>query len=170
MKRLIRKYYTTHKNFACNIFSVLICCGFLLVVTPVTAQISFEILQQEMPTEPRVILMNISSRTCTYCLMQTKRIEKDLPLKKRLNDEVYYLSWTMEYENEFQFNGETFDSGSDFVERYGKDEHGNLAFPIWLIFDKNDHVVYRSFGLLTTDSVDELLNVLNEAERSAEQK
>ena len=166
MNQFIRKSHTTRKNSAYPLRAVLMGCLLLIMITQIKAQISFEKLQQEMPTKPRFILMGISSQTCAVCLMQSKIIKKNLLLRERLDDNVYYLSWIMEYESELQFNGEKFETGSNFVERYGKDEHGNLAYPIWLIFDKNYNVVYRYFGLLSAEKVGKLLNVLGEAEKS----
>ena len=38
------------------------------------AQISFDALRQKMDWEPRYIVMNISSKTCIYCMMQQKKL------------------------------------------------------------------------------------------------
>lgn len=126
------------------------------------AQISFENLQVGMSMEKRYIVMNISSRSCIYCLMQEKKMQKDKVLQERLKNEVYFLSWQTEQQVCFIFNGQKYASGEEFIENYGRDENGTIAYPLWLIFDENYRIIYRYFGLLSTEKITKLLDVLKE--------
>ena len=77
--------------------------------------------------EKRYIVMNISSRSCIYCLMQEKKMQKDKVLQERLKNEVYFLSWQTEQQVCFIFNGQKYASGEEFIENYGRDENGTIA-------------------------------------------
>ncbi len=135
---------------------LIICAGTL------KAQIRFGTLQQRMKAEQKFIIMNVSTRSCVYCLMQEKKIQKHKAVKSRLNSEVYYLSWMVEETAGFTFNGNQFNSGTAFIDQYGKDENGFVAYPLWLIFDKGYKVLYRYFGVISPEKIGEILDIIKD--------
>lgn len=129
------------------------------------AQISFDALRQKMDWEPRYIVMNISSKTCIYCMMQQKKLEKDSELQQRLAAEVYYLPWMVEEMNGITFNQHYFETGKEFVEKFGKKQNEVLGYPLWIVFDEKSNVVYRSYGLMNNGQIGQLLDILKNERR-----
>lgn len=127
------------------------------------AQLNFDSLQQKMEVEPKYILMNISSRSCIYCMIQEKKIRKDNELQQRLNNQVYFLSWQIEEQDNFIFHEQDYVSGTKFIDIYGRDENGNIVYPLWLLFDENYNLIFRYFGLQSTENIEQLLDVLKES-------
>lgn len=136
----------------------------LLVVCSGTlkAQVSFESIDQKMRTEPKFIVMNVSTKSCVYCLMQQKKIQKNTTLRNRLESEVYYLSWMVDETTGITFNDKRFNSGKIFIDQYGNDENGFVAYPLWLIFDKEYKVLYRYAGVMSPEKISEILDIIKE--------
>lgn len=132
----------------------------MLISTQANAQLSFNELHQKMQQEPKYIIMNISSESCIYCMMQQKKLKKDTELQKRLESEVYYFQWMVEETNAISFNNHYFKNGKEFVDKYGKTKDEIIGYPLWIVFDENDHVVFRNPGLMKNEELNKVLNVL----------
>ena len=155
----------TDKNRAAECWSSSLkinCMLFFLVfaVSVAKAQIGFDTLAQQMQKEKKYIVMSVGTKSCVYCLMQEKKMRKDEALKKRLADEVYYLSWKQDEQHNFWFNNREYTTGEQFTDQYGKDEKGFIAFPLWMIFDPEYKVIYRYTGLLSPEKIEKILNAI----------
>ena len=108
--------------------------------------------------------------------MQKKRIENDKDLQKKLNNDVYFVMWELESQPDFVFDNTQFTkdksnryAGSAFIDKYAKDPHNPVGYPVWLIFDKNYKVIYHYFGLLPNSSINKMIDILKKTEQKVVQ-
>lgn len=136
------------------------------------AQINFGELQKLMSEEKKEIVVYITSKYCTYCLMQDAQIRKNRQLQQRLNNDFYFVKVIAESDSAIVFNGKVYVNPkpedpyqmNDFVNVYGKNEAGNVGYPLWLYFDKDYKLMLRFYGLMPPKNI---LKVLNEIEKAA---
>lgn len=136
-----------------------------------SAQVSFGELQKYMPEAKKHIVVYITSKYCTYCLMQDAQIRKNRQLRQRLNNDFYFVKVIAESDSAIVFNGNVYVNPkpenpyqmNDFVNVYGKNEEGKVAYPLWLYFDKDYKLMLRFYGLMPPKNI---LKVLNEIEKA----
>ena len=145
-----------------------------IAVCPFAAksQISFQQLREGMQETRKYILMYISSETCIHCPEQDAALKRDKALYSRLSKELYFLNWSMEKTDNFYFAGKDFEKGHlyksggiEFAEEYGRDEKGHLATPLWILFDPFYRVIYRHNGVLPSEGVHKLLDIIIESNK-----
>src|SRR5690625_2132065 len=147
---------------------------FLLALFPFSlaqAQMNFKTLARKMPEEERYIAVLIDSRYCAYCIMQEKQINKHKTLRRRLDHDFYYVKGLAETADSIVFNHKKYVNPdpedphqvNDFVNIYGKDKDGNLAYPLWLFFDKNYRLILRFYGLMTPENISKVLDRVEKA-------
>lgn len=124
-------------------------------------QVKIDSVDILMKTEPKFIIVNISSKGCIYCMMQEKKIKKDKLLQQNLASQVYSISIMAEHSNSFKFDSTNFKNMETFIDKYGKDKFGYLAYPLWIIFDKQYQPIYRYYGLLKNEEIEKLLQILS---------
>ncbi|MFT3901941.1 MAG: hypothetical protein QM727_02155 [Niabella sp.] len=140
-------------------------------VHTVTAQMNFGELEQRMSKEKRYIVVYITSKYCTYCLMQDAQIKKHKELKQKLDRNYYFVKEVAESDSIITFNNKEYANPepknpyqvNDFVNVYGHDEKGSIGYPLWLYFDKDYRLLLRFHGLMPPGNI---LKVLDKIEKS----
>jgi len=135
------------------------------------AQINFDELDLRMAKEKRYIVVYVHSRYCAPCLMQEAQINKDSLLLDRLKNDFYYVSMEAESSDSIIFNHQRFVNlqpkekygVNKFVRVYGENRKGDLAYPLWLYFDKDYRLILRFYGLMPPKDIRKVLDKIEEA-------
>lgn len=136
------------------------------------AQMSFVDLAKKMEVEKKNIVVYFSSEYCIYCRMQEAQIKQYFPLKQRLERDYYFVAGSAESEKPIFFNQMEFINPNpndpyqvnEFINTYGKDENGKVAYPLWLYFDKDYRLILRFYGLMRPGNILKVLDKLEAVE------
>ena len=116
------------------------------------AVVSIAELDSIMKTEPRPVVILLTTEWCTYCKMQ-----KSLLLKAKQNtDKIYFTEFDAETKEAVTFNGKIYtykptgiDTGvNELAIILANRGDSTLAYPAWVILDKNYKPVYVYQGVL----------------------
>lgn len=115
--------------------------------------------------DAKPVLVLLSTEWCQYCQMQKLQIRKN---KKFLQKEhlFYYVEFDAESKNPIQFQGNEYvfkPTGANVgTHELAETLNGpnKLAFPTWILLDKNYKVLFRHGGVLRPQQINELLDTL----------
>ncbi|MDR2123317.1 MAG: thioredoxin family protein [Flavobacteriaceae bacterium] len=124
-----------------------------------------------MSKEKKYVVVYIRSKYCTYCLMQEAQIKKNQRLKQKLDSSFYFVKGLAENDSVIVFNHKKYTNPkpekpyqvNDFINVYGKNEKGFVAYPLWLYFDRDYRLILRFYGLMPPENI---LKVLDEIEKA----
>ena len=124
------------------------------------AVVSIAELDSKMKTEPRPVVILLTTEWCTYCKMQ-----KSLLLKAKQNtDKIYFTEFDAETKEAVTFNGKIYtykptgiDTGvNELAIILANRGDSTLAYPAWVILDKNYKPVYVYQGVLQGDGLQKM--------------
>lgn len=129
----------------------------LLDSSAVSAQgrpLDFKHLQDSMRVQPKPVLLLLSTDWCVYCKMQKFQIRRNKKLEKS-SSHFYYAELNAESKEPLMFKGRTYrflpngESAGvhELAVALGK-HNGTLAYPTWVVMDKNLNILYRHSGVL----------------------
>lgn len=143
----------------------------LLLVSPslVGAQgrpLDFKHLQDSMTVQSKPVLLLLSTDWCVYCKMQKLQIRRNKNFQKSSNH-FYYAELNGEAKEPLKFKGRTYrflpngeSSGvHELAVALGKHK-GTLAYPTWVVMDKDLNILYRHSGLLSKQDLQLLTDLL----------
>jgi len=107
-----------------------------------------------MRVQPKPVLLLLSTDWCVYCRMQKFQIQRNKKFQKN-SVHFYYAELNAESKEPLKFKGRTYrflpNSESSGVHELavalGK-HNGTLAYPTWVVMDKNLNILYRHSGVL----------------------
>lgn len=116
--------------------------------------LSVQVLADSMEQAPKPMLMLISTDWCNYCQLQKAQLKKYGHLAEAMK-QSYYVELNAETKDTLRFNGNTYtyvgngpSSGiNELAVALGSD-HGDLAYPTWVLLDSSYQVIFRHQGLL----------------------
>jgi len=116
--------------------------------------LDFKCLQDSMRVQPKPVLLLLSTDWCVYCRMQKFQIQRNKKFQKN-SVHFYYAELNAESKEPLKFKGRTYrflpNSESSGVHELavalGK-HNGTLAYPTWVVMDKNLNILYRHSGVL----------------------
>lgn len=118
-------------------------------------------LDADFLVNPKPIIILFHTDWCNYCSIQSKQIEKDTTLKLLLKESYYFIDFNAELEQDISFNGNIFkarkNSAHDFANSFFK-KNKQIAFPAWIILDKNYNQLFNYEGLIKPKELKTILN------------
>ncbi|MBD1423288.1 thioredoxin family protein [Sphingobacterium chuzhouense] len=156
------------------------CRSILLVVTSLfmsvicQAQIEPSVISKIdslMAMESKPVLILLSTDWCQYCRMQKNQIRKNEDFLEKA-DLFYYVEFDAESDETISFQGKDYafkptgkNTGTHELAR-ALNGPGTLAFPTWVLLDRNYQVLFRHGGVLPPDQLGELLNAIGDISAS----
>lgn len=118
-----------------------------------------------LTNEPKPLLILLSTEWCQYCQMQKQQIRKN---NKFLQKEslFHYVEFDAELKTPIQFQGKEYvfkPTGANVGTHelaVALNGPNKLAFPTWVLLDKNYQVLFRHGGVLRPQQINELLDTL----------
>ncbi|HRE51271.1 MAG TPA: thioredoxin family protein [Flavitalea sp.] len=115
-----------------------------------------------MDREARPLLILVSTEWCRYCQMQKNQLRKnkDFQAKKNL---FYFVEFDAESKEMIRFRGEEYryrpTGASSGIHTLALALNGSehIAFPTWVLLDRNYQVLFRYNGVLSPKQLKELL-------------
>lgn len=136
------------------------------VVQAQVRPLDFKHLQDSINVRPRPVLLLLSTDWCVYCKMQKFQIRRNKKFEKSRRH-FYYAELNAESKEPLKFKGRTYrflpngeSSGvHELAVALGK-HNGTLAYPTWIVMDKDLNVLYRHSGVLTKKDLQDLTESL----------
>lgn len=124
------------------------------VVNGQARPLDFKYLQDSMSVQPKPVLLLLSTDWCVYCRMQKFQIQRNKKFQKN-SSHFYYAELDAESKDPLKFRGRTYrflpngeSSGvHELAVALGK-HNGTLAYPTWVVMDKDLNIRYRHSGVL----------------------
>ena len=114
-----------------------------------------EIWQKE---SPRPIIIHIYTSWCSVCKIESFQLNKDKDLVQLINENFYFISFDPEKMKErITFQGKEFSylpNGSSGIHELALALSKNkkqLVYPLWIILDKNQHLIEYHEGQFKTE-------------------
>lgn len=119
-----------------------------------TPPLDFRVLQDSMNVQPKPVLLLLSTDWCVYCKMQKFQIRRNKKFMKS-SHYFYYAELNAESKEPLKFRGKIYrflpngtSSGvHELAVALGK-HNGTLAYPTWVVMDKDLNILYRHSGVL----------------------
>ncbi|MBE8722278.1 thioredoxin family protein [Sphingobacterium pedocola] len=120
-----------------------------------------------MAQQAKPILILLSTDWCQYCQMQKNQIRKNKDFAISANS-FYYVAFDAESRDNVLFQGKDYtfkptgkNTGTNELAR-ALNGPGTLAFPTWVLLDKNYQTLFRHGGVLNPTQLKELLNAIDD--------
>lgn len=153
----LRKYRST-LLIAAGLFTSFICDA---QINPVNIAKVDSLMKQK--AKPLLVLL--STDWCQYCRMQKNQIQKNDDFAAKANV-FYYIEFDAESKTNVLFQGRKYvfkptgkNTGTHEL-AHALNGPGTLAFPTWILLDRNYQVLFRHGGVLSPDQLKELLAVI----------
>lgn len=119
-----------------------------------TRPLVFKNLQDSISVQPKPVLLLLSTDWCVYCKMQKFQVSRNKKFQKS-SHHFYYAELNGEARDPLKFKGRTYrflpngeSSGvHELAVVLGK-HNGTLAYPTWVVMDKDLNILYRHSGVL----------------------
>ena len=136
------------------------------VVNGQARPLGFKYLQDSMRVQPKPVLLLLSTDWCVYCRMQKFQIQRNKKFQKN-SSHFYYAELDAESKEPLKFRGRTYrflpngeSSGvHELAVVLGK-HNGTLAYPTWVVMDKDLKIRYRHSGMLNKQNLQLLTETL----------
>jgi len=124
-----------------------------------------------MEQQAKPILILLSTDWCQYCQMQKNQVQKhkDFALKANL---FYYVEFNAESKDNVLLQGQHYtfkptgkNTGTNELAR-ALNGPGTLAFPTWVLLDKNYQTLFHHGGVLNPQQLAELLHAIDNINKS----
>ena len=126
---------------------------------------SIKEVEKAMDQHEKLVVMQLSTDWCVYCKMQDRQLSKDKEITELLEEKTFYINLDAESKDTLIFNETVFSPSHyknglhDFALAVSG-EHQQPSFPIWVIFNKDNEIVYRQSGLIKAKDLAEVLKTL----------
>lgn len=145
------------------IFTVIICLG--ATARAQTKPFPVEKIDSLMQIQKKPIVILLSTDWCKYCHLQKKQMGENKELSKR-SDEFYYVIFNAEFDDTVMFNRQRFRqktnafSGGAHELAIALNGSEKLAFPTWVILDKDYQIIFHHSGILPPKQLNKVLELL----------
>ena len=126
-------------------FITFILCGNLCL-----SQININQFNQSFKDNPKPILIYFYTDWCGICKIQEKQIKKNPEVEKLLNNEVYFIKFDGENNQDITFNKLNFKANTT---KYKKENHSFLLnyfspqeinYPLWVILNEEQEIIGKT--------------------------
>lgn len=129
------------------------CFTFLLLISFSFVQAQIDLIQfnQEFKQKPKPIFLYFNTDWCSVCKIQEKIIEKNNDINTILENEYYFIKLNGESKEEITFLNKVFLPNPQIKTHSLVTEFipsQDVAFPLWIILDKNLEVLGKFSGLI----------------------
>lgn len=122
-----------------------------------------------LTSEPKPLLILLSTDWCQYCQMQKQQVRKNKTFKEKSNL-FYYVEFDAESKQTIRFDEKDYtykptgaNIGTHELALALNGPH-RLAYPTWVLLDQNYQVIFRHAGVLPRAQLEELLDTLDKAD------
>ncbi len=129
--------------------------------------VGIEKVDSLMTQHAKPILILLSTDWCQYCRMQKNQLRKNKDFAKKA-DLFYYVEFDAESKDDILFQGKSYtfkptgkNTGTHELART-LNGPGTLAFPSWVLLDRNYQVLFRHGGVLTPIQLKKLLDAIGD--------
>lgn len=140
---------------------------FMLVSCLCFAQIktgSFSDLEISYKENPKPVIIHFYTDWCAICKIEAFQLNKNKELVKIINEDFYFINFEAEKTKEkITFKGQEFDylpNGNAGIHALAlaflKDKN-QPVYPLWIILDKNQNLIYYQEGLFEQDKMKQKL-------------
>lgn len=147
------------KHSAIKVFVFILMCVAQNVRAQENVSIEVYALDDSIRTSPKPTLLLLSTRWCMYCQMQKAQLKKNKEFQDA-KDWFYYTELDAETKDSIVFNRKVYryksigtSSGIHELAIELGNQKGGIAYPAWVLIDKNYRVIYRHNGLLSPDEM-----------------
>ncbi|TDQ75743.1 thioredoxin family protein [Sphingobacterium yanglingense] len=153
------------------IFILLTVSGLLTVVIShaQTKPTSITKVDSLLANEPKPVLILLSTDWCQYCQMQKQQVLKNKKFMEKSNL-FYYVEFDAESKQTIRFQEKDYaykptgaNIGTHELALTLNGPH-KLAYPTWILLDKDYQVVFRHGGVLPPAQLEELLDTLEKVD------
>lgn len=119
-----------------------------------------------MIEEARPLVILLSTEWCKYCQMQKMQLQKNEGFIRRA-DNFYYIEFDAESRGRVRFHNQDYAfqarGTSTGIHELAVALNGSdrVAFPTWVLLDKNYQVLFRYNGVLTEKQLNELMEAID---------
>jgi thioredoxin-related protein len=114
-------------------------------------------LDEGFNANPKPIVLYFHTDWCSYCAIQSKQLKKDTSISKMLNNDFYFIDFNAESREQIIFNGSNYkgakNSTHELVQSFFPNSR-QIAYPAWVILDKNYKLIFNHQGLLKPDKTE----------------
>lgn len=120
-----------------------------------------------MTRQAKPLLILLSTDWCKFCHMQKSQLRKNKEFIKKA-DSFYYVEFNAESKENIRFNGQDYhfrpSGASTGIHEFAEALNGSerVAYPTWVLLDKNYQVLFRYNGVLAPKQLNELLTAIDE--------
>ncbi len=153
------------------IFTLLTACGLLTAVMSRAQTTPFSIIQVDslLKQTPKPVLILLSTDWCQYCQMQKQQLRKNKKFEEK-SALFYYVEFDAESKEPIRFQEKDYvykptgaNIGTHELALALNGPH-RLAYPTWILLDKNYQVLFRHGGVLPPAQLEELLDTLEKVD------
>ncbi|MCU7613036.1 thioredoxin fold domain-containing protein [Chryseobacterium sp. GMJ5] len=142
------------------LFSLLIPCFYLSQFKTVTFS-DLEIVQKD---HPKPVIIHLYTDWCSVCKIEKYNLSRDKDWTERINKDFYFINFEAEKtKNEIHFQGKEFkylpngNSGIHELALALSKNKNQPVYPLWIILDKKQNLVYYHEGQFTPKQMKETL-------------
>ncbi|KFF27187.1 thioredoxin family protein [Chryseobacterium vrystaatense] len=142
------------------LFLMLVPCFYLSQMKTGT----FYDLETSMKKDPKPVVIHLYTDWCSVCKMEKHALNKDQEIVDLINDHFYMVNFETEKTKEkIRFQGREFGylpNGSSGIHELAlalSKNKNQPVYPLWIVLDKNQKLVYYHEGLLTPETMKQKL-------------
>ena len=123
-----------------------------------------------MQKEPKPLLVLLSTDWCRYCRMQKNQLQKNKDFQSALS-QFYFVEFNAEYQETIPFRGQSWPykptGESVGMHTLAEELAGGkeVAYPAWVLLDKEYQPVFRYNGVLAPEQLNVLLQAIETINR-----
>ena len=109
------------------------------------------------------IVLYFHTDWCSYCAIQSAQLKKDTSISQMLNESFYFIDFNAESLGQIIFNDYTFRGTKNSTHEFAKSFFPNsrqIAYPAWVILNKNYQLIFSHQGLIKLDKLKEILSLI----------
>lgn len=125
---------------------------------------TFSDLEVQQKENPKPVVIHLYTDWCAVCKIESYRLNKDKELVNMMNDHFYFVNFEAEKTKErIHFQDQEFEylqNGSSGIHElalaFSKNKN-QPVYPLWIILDKNQKLVYYHEGQFTPEKMKQKL-------------
>lgn len=125
---------------------------------------TFSDLEVQQKENPKPVVIHLYTDWCAVCKIESYRLNKDKELVNMMNDHFYFVNFEAEKTKErIHFQDQEFEylqNGNSGIHElalaFSKNKN-QPVYPLWIILDKNQNLVYYHEGQFTPEKMKQKL-------------
>ncbi len=130
-----------------------------------TSALTMAQADSSMQKEAKPLLILLSTDWCRYCRMQKNQLQKNKDFQSALS-QFYFVEFNAEYQEMIPFRGQSWPykptGESVGMHTLAEELAGGkeVAYPVWVLLDKEYQLVFRYNGVLTSEQLKILITAI----------